>query len=192
MDGSGSTGVHPPKREVFDVPAMTNTDNKGVVRPVRTYTETSFGLYMSRTADHPRFHHLESWLLPDLGLRASIFHFVAGHRTGQRLYLDVGRFSGPDVEGRWHAEDWYLDLVDVPGTPLELIDVDELVEAHAAGLLSATETVRAVEIAAAALVGCAERDHDVDRWLADRGAPLRWPDGPDGQPGASESEITRG
>ncbi|MGJ0120966.1 DUF402 domain-containing protein [Williamsia sp. MIQD14] len=191
MDGSGSVGVHPPKREVFDVPAMTNTDNKGVVRPVRTYTETPFGLYMSRTADHPRFDHLESWLLPALGLRASIFWFVEGHRAGQRLYLDVGRFTGPDAAGRWHAEDWYLDLVDVPGTPLELIDVDELVEAHAAGLLSAGDTVRAFEIATAALVGAAERDHDVDRWFVESGAPLSWPDGPAGQSGASPV-ITRG
>ena len=95
--------LHPPKREIFDVPAMTNTDNKGFVRPVDRYEETAFGLYMSRTADHPRFSHLESWLLPALGLRANIFHFVDGHRTGQRLYLDIGRFQGPDTDGRWQV-----------------------------------------------------------------------------------------
>ncbi|WAC55734.1 DUF402 domain-containing protein [Gordonia sp. SL306] len=156
---------HPPKREVFDVPAMTNTDNKGFVRPVERYEVTDHGLYMSRPADHPRFFHLESWLLPDLGLRANIFHFTAGHRDGQRLYLDVGRFDWPDDDGRWHAEDWYLDLVDVPGHPLELVDVDELFEAHAAGLLDTTACEEAVTIATRALVGAAEHGHDVQAWL---------------------------
>lgn len=154
--------------------AMTNTDNKGFVRPVETYTETGFGLYMSRTADHPRFDHLESWLLPGLGLRVSIFHLVAGHRTGQRLYLDVGEFRGPDDHGCWHAEDWYLDLIDVPGRPLELVDVDELLEAHRAGLLTPDASVRAVGIATRALVGAAEHGHDIAAWLAAAGAPLSW------------------
>lgn len=170
--------LHPPKREVFDVAAMTNTDNKGFVRPVERYEEASFGLYMSRTADHPRFSHLESWLLPDLGLRANIFHFVPGHRVGQRLYLDVGRFHGPDADGRWHAEDWYLDLVDVPGEPLELVDVDELFDAHAGGLLSTTDCEEAVHIARRALVGAAEHGHDVQAWLdACAGGTVTWRDG---------------
>ncbi|OBC05020.1 MULTISPECIES: DUF402 domain-containing protein [unclassified Gordonia (in: high G+C Gram-positive bacteria)] len=169
--------LHPPKREIFDVPAMTNTDNKGFVRPVDRYEETAFGLYMSRTADHPRFRHLESWLLPALGLRANIFHFVDGHRTGQRLYLDIGRFHGPDDDGRWHAEDWYLDLVDVPGRPLELIDVDELFDAHAASLLSTAECEEAVHIARRALVGAAEHDHDIQKWLdTANGGRVSWLD----------------
>ncbi len=110
----------------FDVSAMTNTDNKGFVREVEEYRVTDFGLYMSRHAPgHPRFDHLESWLLPALGLRANIFHYQGGYREGQRLYLDVGRFAGPDDDGRWHAEDWYLDLVDVPGTPPLLLDTAE-------------------------------------------------------------------
>ncbi|MDL9938188.1 DUF402 domain-containing protein [Gordonia sp. ABSL1-1] len=167
--------LHPPKREIFDVPAMTNTDNKGFVRPVERYEVTPYGLYMSRTADHPRFFHLESWLLPTLGLRANIFHFTAGHRDGQRLYLDVGRFGGPDDHGRWHAEDWYLDLVDVPGRPLELVDVDELFEAHHAGLLGLPDCEAAVTIATRALVGAAEYRHDVQAWLdASAGGEVFW------------------
>lgn len=167
---------HPPKREVFDVPAMTNTDNKGFVRPVEEYRVTDYGLYMSRTADHPRFRHLETWLLPTLGLRANIFHFVDGYRDGQRLYLDIGAFSGPDADDRWHAVDWYLDLVDRPGEPLELIDVDELFAAHSAGLLSTGECEDAVRIATTALVGAAQSG-DVQQWL-DRqvGERLRWLD----------------
>ncbi|WP_026918999.1 DUF402 domain-containing protein [Gordonia shandongensis] len=168
--------LHPPKREVFDPPAMTNTDNKGIVRAVEEFRSTDYGLYMSRTADHRRFHHLESWLLPTLGLRANIFHFTPGHRSDQRLYLDVGRFSGPDEDGRWHAVDWYLDLVDRPGRPLQLVDVDELFEAHAASLLSTVDAEQAVRIATVALGG-AERAGDVQSWLDEQiGERLHWLD----------------
>ncbi|MFW0791556.1 DUF402 domain-containing protein [Gordonia sp. CPCC 205333] len=172
-----SSDLHPPKREVFDVPALTNTDNKGFIRPVEEYRRTDFGLYMSRTADHPRFSHLESWLLPSLGLRASIFHFVEGYRTGQRLYLDVGRFTGPDAEGRWHSEDWYLDLVDLPGSPLDLIDIDEIFDARVAGLLTTLQCEQAVLIATRALVGAAAHDDDVQAWLdAEVGEKMTWLD----------------
>ncbi|MCF8607632.1 DUF402 domain-containing protein [Gordonia sp. HY442] len=168
--------IHPPKVEVFDVPAMTNTDNKGFVRPVEMYREKPYGLYMSRTADHPRFTHLELWLLPELGLRANIFHFVDGYRPQQRLYLDVGRFSGPDVQGRWHSVDWYLDLVDDADHPLALIDVDEVFEAHAAGLMTTAECERAVEISTAALTGSAVSG-GVQAWLDQQvGEPLTWLD----------------
>ncbi|WP_374610939.1 DUF402 domain-containing protein [Gordonia sp. (in: high G+C Gram-positive bacteria)] len=164
--GSAPHPLHPPKREVFDVPAMTNTDNKGFVREVEEYRVTDFGLYMSRHAPgHPRFDHLESWLLPALGLRANIFHYQGGYREGQRLYLDVGRFAGPDDDGRWHAEDWYLDLVDVPGTPPLLLDTDELLEAHREGLLDTAQCVEAVGIATRALVGAAEHGNDIQAWL---------------------------
>ncbi|GAA2069545.1 DUF402 domain-containing protein [Williamsia deligens] len=168
---------HPPKREVFDVPAGTNTDNKGFVRPVAVFRETAYGLYMSRAADHARFHHLESWLLPPLGLRVSIFHFRPAHDTGQRLYLDVGHFRGPDESGRWHSVDWYLDLVDHPGRPVELLDVDELVDAHRADLISREDTVAAVEIATTTMAGIAAAGHDVEAWLAAQGCPVRWRDG---------------
>ena len=173
----GAHHIHPPKREIFDVAAMTNTDNKGFVRPVERYEATAYGLYMSRTADHPRFSRLESWLLPQLGLRANIFHFTPGHRTGQRLYLDVGEFSGPDGDGRWHAIDWYLDLVDVTGRPLELIDIDELFDATTASLLTTAQATEAVEIATRALVGAAAHDNDVQAWLNDAaGGEVFWMD----------------
>ncbi|GAA1483011.1 hypothetical protein GCM10009624_34510 [Gordonia sinesedis] len=181
ISGTAAGEPHPPKREIFDVAAMTNTDNKGFVRPVDTYREAPYGLYMSRPADHPRFVRLESWLLPQLGLRANIFHFRPGHRDGQRLYLDVGRFAGPDADGRWHAEDWYLDLVDVPGRPLELVDVDELFDAHHAGLLGTDECATAVEIATRTLVGAAEHGHDVQAWLdTAAGGPVSFADRPAG------------
>lgn len=168
---------HPPKYEIFDVPAMTNTDNKGFVRPVLEYRETDYGLYMSRTADHTRFSHLESWLLPALGLRANIFHFTEGYRAGQRLYLDVGRFHGPDAAGRWHAVDWYLDLIDVPPHHLRLIDVDELFDACSAGLVTVADAEAAVFAASRALGGAAEHGHRIQDWLdAQAGEPLAWLD----------------
>jgi predicted RNA-binding protein associated with RNAse of E/G family len=98
-------------------------------------------------------------------LRANIFHYQGGYREGQRLYLDVGRFAGPDDDGRWHAEDWYLDLVDVPGTPPLLLDTDELLEAHREGLLDTAQCVEAVGIATRALVGAAEHGNDIQDWL---------------------------
>lgn len=170
--------LHPPKQETFDVDSRINTDNKGFARPVDAYRVADCGLYMARSADHPRFDYLESWLLPSLGLRANIFHFVDGHRSGQRLYLDVGRF-GPGADRRWHAEDWYLDLVDVPGQPLSLVDVDELFDAHAHGLLPTGECEEAVAIATRALVGAADHGHDVQKWLdAAAGQRLSWLDRP--------------
>ncbi|GAC69903.1 DUF402 domain-containing protein [Gordonia soli] len=171
--------AHPPKREVFDVAAGVNIDNKGFVRTVEAYEVTPYGLYMNRTADHPRFERLESWLIPELGLRANIFHYLDGYRAGQRLYLDIGEFSGPDEDGRWHAVDWYLDLVDHPGSPLRLIDVDDLLEAVGADELSAADAETAVGIATRALVGAAECGHDVQRWLErECGGPVFWLDRP--------------
>ena len=64
--------LHPVKRETFNTAEYTNTDPKGFLREVDTYTETDFGLYMARGADHPRFGYLESWLLPDLNLLSLI------------------------------------------------------------------------------------------------------------------------
>jgi predicted RNA-binding protein associated with RNAse of E/G family len=179
--------MHPPKREVFDVPAMTNTDNKGFVRPVEVYRETPYGLYMSRTADHPRFDHLELWLLPALGLRANIFHFTGGYRSRQRLYLDIGEFSGPDDAGRWHSVDWYLDLVDSADAPLELVDVDELFDAHAAGHLTTSQCEAAILIAMRTMTGSAAVD-GVQTWLdAQVGERLTWLDRP--QAGMPDSGI---
>ncbi len=164
--------VHPPKRESFDPPAMTNTDPKGVVREVEEFRETPFGLYLFRTADHPKFSAVESWLLPAFDLRATVFHFTPGHERDQRVYLDIAevRREG-DV---WHTVDWYLDLVEHPGRPVELIDVDELLAASAAELLSAADSERAIQAAARAIAGTAAHGHDVDAWLAAEGAPITW------------------
>lgn len=171
---------HPPKRETFDLDMMTNTDPKGFVRPVDEFRRESWGLYMARPADHVRFHYLESWLLPSMGLRVSVFHFTAGHEQDQDHYVDIGEFAedGP----RWHAEDHYLDLVVRTRRGTELLDVDELLDAQRAGLLDARRAEDAVHRAVAAVDGIAAHGHDLLAWLDSIGLPLtfldpglRWP-----------------
>lgn len=164
--------VHPPKRESFDPDAMTNVDPKGFVREVEEFREESFGLYMFRRSDHPSFHALESWLLPDFDLRANIFHFTPGRERDQRVYLDVARvWREGDV---WHTEDWYLDLVERPGREIELIDIDELLAASAAELISPADAERAVHAAVRAASSVTAHGYDVDAWLAAAGAPITW------------------
>lgn len=131
------------------------------------------GLYMARpTPGRVQFHYLESWLLPQLGLRANVFYFNPGYERDQDHYLDVGSISvGPD---RWRSEDHYLDLVVRTGRDTELLDVDELLEAHRHGLLS-TDTARAaLQTAVTAAAGLAAHGHDLTAWLADIGVELRW------------------
>jgi uncharacterized protein len=166
-------GIHPPKHEVFDLRARTNTDPKGIVRDVDVYTVQPWGLYMARpTPGRAQFHYLESWLLPELGLRATVFHFNPGHERDQDFYLDVGRYTaGVDV---WEAEDHYLDLVVRTGKDVGLTDIDELVAAVKQGLLSAEAAEAAIRTAVSAVDALARHDYDLGRWLTGRDMPLTW------------------
>ena len=165
--------MHPPKHEIFDLTAGTNTDPKGIVREVDEYRLTPWGLYMARpTPGRPQFHYLESWLLPDLGLRAHVFHFNLGYERDQDYYLDIGRITaGAD---RWEAEDHYLDLVVRTGTGTEVTDVDELLEAHDAGLLDGRTAESALNTAFSTVSGLAAHGHDLNAWLAGTGVDLTW------------------
>jgi uncharacterized protein len=165
--------IHPPKRETFDVAARTNTDPKGVVRAVDVYVEQPWGLYLARpTPGREQFHYLESWLLPALGLRVTIFHFSAGHERDQDYYLDVGRFTrNGDV---WTSEDHYLDLVVRTGRDVTLIDIDELMIAVKAGLVDPETADQAVQAAVTAVDGLASHGYHLDRWLASSGMVLTW------------------
>lgn len=164
--------IHPPKVETFDLVARTNIDPKGFVRQVEQYREEPWGLYMARHADHPQFHYLESWILPDLGIRASIFHFNPGHERDQDHYIDIGDFTRG--EHAWTSEDHYLDLIVQTGRSTELLDVDELLEAHAAGILDPKTSERAMLTAASAIDGIAAHDHDLGAWLTSVGMPITW------------------
>ncbi|MEE2034885.1 DUF402 domain-containing protein [Rhodococcus chondri] len=164
--------LHPIKVERFDVSARTNTDPKGVVRPVEHYRTEPWGLYMGRPADHPEFGYVETWLLPTLHLRATIFHFRPGHERDMDRYVDIGEFwRDGDV---WHSLDHYLDLIVRAGHSTRVEDVDELFAAVAAGVLDTDAAERAVERAFAAVDGIASHGHDLDAWLASLGAPISW------------------
>ncbi|MCV7157689.1 DUF402 domain-containing protein [Mycolicibacterium brisbanense] len=166
--------MHPPKHETFDLVARTNTDPKGIVRAVDVYAVEPWGLYLARpTPGRAQFHYLQSWLLPPLGLRATIFHFNPGHEREQDFYLDVGRFTAGDT--RWYSEDHYLDLVVRTGIGVELDDVDELMTAVRHGLLSPETAEQAIKTAAGAIDGLARNGYDLDRWLAGNGMAVTWP-----------------
>jgi predicted RNA-binding protein associated with RNAse of E/G family len=143
------------------------------VRAVDVYTVEPWGLYLARpTPGRAQFHYMESWLLPSLGLRATVFHFNPGHELDQDYYLDVGVYiAGPTV---WHSEDHYLDLVVRTGVGVELSDVDELLTAVRHGLLTPEVGERAVQTAVSAIDGLSRHDYDLDRWLAANGMALRW------------------
>ena len=124
------------------------------------------------TPGRAQFHYLESWLLPSLGLRANVFHFSPGHERDQDYYLDVSHITvGPD---RWQSEDHYLDLVIRTGRGTDLIDVDELLDAHRLGLLSPETAEAALKCAVAAVDGLAAHGHDLSAWLASTGMELSW------------------
>lgn len=168
-----STRIHPPKRETFDLAAQTNTDNKGIVRAVDVYDVRPWGLYMARpTPGRVQFHYLESWLLPSIGLRANVFHFNPGFEREQDYYLDVGHIrAGENV---WQTEDYYLDLVVYTGYRTDLIDADELFEAHRQGLVTTETAEWAVRRAVEAVEGLACHGHDLIAWLAGQGMDLAW------------------
>jgi uncharacterized protein len=143
------------------------------VRAVDEYVVHPWGLYVARpTPGRAQFHYLESWLLPSLGLRATVFHFNPGHERDHDFYLDVGEFTpGPQV---WHAQDHYLDIEVRTGTGADLADVDELLDAVRHGLLTPDVAERAVQRAVATVDGLARNSYDLARWLAGNGMQLTW------------------
>jgi predicted RNA-binding protein associated with RNAse of E/G family len=143
------------------------------VRAVDEYVVRPWGLYVARpTPGRGQFHYLESWLLPSLGLRATVFHFNPGHERDQDYYLDVGEYTpGPRV---WRSEDHYLDIEVRTGSGAGLSDVDELLDAVRHGLLTPEVAELAVRRAAAAVDGLAGNGYDLSRWVATRGMELTW------------------
>ncbi|OMC29209.1 DUF402 domain-containing protein [Mycobacterium colombiense] len=143
------------------------------MRAVDEYAVHPWGLYVARpTPGRAQFHYLESWLLPSVGLRATVFHFNPGHERDHDYYLDVGEYSpGPAV---WHSEDHYLDIEVRTGARAELTDVDELLDAVRHVLLTPEAAERAVRRAVAAVDGLACNGYDLSRWLAHHGMALTW------------------
>ncbi len=165
--------IHPPKHETFDLFARTNTDPKGIVRAVDVYTVRPWGLYMARpTPGRAQFHYLESWLLPSVGIRVNVFHFNPGYERDQDYYLDIGEITV--AEGIWESVDHYVDLVVHTGDRVELLDVDELLDAYHQGLVTAETAETAIQRAAAAIDALARHNYDLNGWLAENGMELSW------------------
>jgi len=143
------------------------------VRAVDVYTLQPWGLYMARpTPGRAQFHYMESWLLPSLGLRATVFHFNPGHERDQDYYLDVGSYTAGRTT--WHSEDHYLDLIVRTGKGVEMADVDELLTAVRHGLLTPETGEQAVQTAVSAVDGLSRHHYDLQRWLAGNGMTLSW------------------
>ncbi len=173
MTQAPTTHVHRPKVEYFNLADLTNTDPKGFVRPVQRYDVKPWGLYMARTSDHPRFHYIESWIIPEFGMRATVFHFHPRHKEDQDYYIDIGEYTvaKPKV---WKSVDHYLDIIVRTGRSTDLLDADELLEAHAAGLIDTAQATRAMKQAAAVIDGIASHDYHLEDWLATKQIQLSW------------------
>lgn len=166
--------LHPAKQETFDTAARTNTDPKGFLREVDTFKVTDFGLYMARGANHPEFGYLESWLLPELGLRANIFHWREGAGHEHDFYFDVADI---DVDGDvWRTRDLYVDLVSLTGNPIEVLDIDELAAATSSGLITAEDAEKAIDVTLTAVDGITRHGDDAMEWLRAQGIELTWAD----------------
>lgn len=165
--------MHPPKREIFDVAAGTNTDPKGFLRHVSEYRVEPFGLYLSREMQgHPKLAWVESWLLPALGIRVTDWWFTPGNERDQDFYLDI-----VDIERDgdiWRTVDHYLDIVVRTGRDSEVIDIDEYVEAIAIGVLDPVAGERALTSSYRAVAGLTGHGHDVNAWLRSLDMPVTW------------------
>ncbi len=165
--------IHPPKVELFDLEAMTNTDPKGFVRAVREYRIEPFGLYVARDlVNHPSIEAMESWLLPELGVRITDWFYSPEHEWEDHFYIDVARIDADT--GRWRTEDHYVDLIVRPGRGVDVVDTDELLGAVLAGLLDPVTAHAALATTYRTLDGLARNGYQLDRWLSTVGVQLTW------------------
>lgn len=165
--------IHPPKVETFDLEPRTNTDSKQLVRAVDEYRVEPFGLYMARPMiDHPRASYVESWLLPELGIRVTDWWWNPGCERDQDFYLDIATIERGTV--RWSSLDLYLDIVVAAGRYAEVVDVDEFLMALRASLLDEATAQQAMTTTHTTLDGLARHDYDLTSWLAEKGVELSW------------------
>lgn len=143
------------------------------MRAVDEYIVRPWGLYLARpTPGRDQFRYLESWLLPSLGLRATVFSFNPGHERDHDVYLDVGEYTpGTTV---WRSEDHYLDLEVRTGTAVQLTDIDEFFDAVRQDVLPPEVADKALHRAVDAVDGLSRHGYDLQRWLAANGMHLTW------------------
>jgi predicted RNA-binding protein associated with RNAse of E/G family len=172
-DSSDVVDVHPPKIESFDVSAMTNVDPKGYVRAVDEYRVEPFGLYLARPMEgHSSLSYRESWLLPELGIQITDWHFHPGQERDQDFYIDIGLVQRG--ENTWHLVDLYLDVVLREGRGLDVVDTDELIGAMSSGLLDHRTGQAAFETTYRVVDQLAANGYRLADWLADLGIQLDW------------------
>lgn len=173
MGDALSADVHPPKIETFDVPALTNVDPKGFVRAVDEYRVEPFGLYLARPViGHTKLAYRESWLLPELDIQVTDWHFRAGHERDQDFYIDIATIYPGDTT--WRLTDLYIDVVLRTGRELRVLDLDELLAATGAGLVDMRTALSAVGTSHRTVEQLAAHGYDLGAWMADLGIELSW------------------
>jgi hypothetical protein len=166
--------LHRPKREVFDIAQKVNKDPKGNLRKVDEYRVERFGIYLARqTPNHPHCHYLESWLLPELGIRVTKWWRKPGHHLGYDFYIDMAEIT-QTAQDVWQTLDLYLDITLCDGQSLEVLDADELIEASNAKLITPQQACRSLEICHKTIEKLVLNAYDLHRWLSGEGMGLSW------------------
>jgi uncharacterized protein len=176
---SGSRGaetthaVHSPKIESFDIAEHVNVDNKGYARKVEKFDLQPFGLYMSRqVVGRLPAVWLESWLIPELGLRISKWTYTSGHVSGYDFHVDIVDIDASDPV--WRVTDLYLDLEVSNCRSAKLVDIGEFVAAVGAGLLTPAVAESALQSCYRIVAGLAEYEYSLDRWAQSCNLSISW------------------
>lgn len=141
------------------------------IRPVDTYQEHVHGLFVARPfTQHPRIRYWQAHLLPQLGVQLCRYDFHGAREHD--YYLDIASITreGPV----WSVRDYYLDLTVWDGLSAEIVDTDELLAAHAAGMIATPEMHAAVDGAHRVLRELAQSRYSVSDWLMGQGMQLSW------------------
>ncbi|MCX4095032.1 hypothetical protein [Nocardia sp. alder85J] len=171
--GQARTAAHRPRTEYVDLADLTGTDARGFVHSVASGHATDRGVYVAHRAEHSPYRYTESWLLPELSLRATVQHVDVGHDRDPIYHLDLGEFTKVAPK-RWKAVLHYLDITVHNGQPPVLGGVDDLLAAHVAGYVDTGQAQRIFELATGTVAAIAAHEQSFDRWLAGRGITLTW------------------
>jgi uncharacterized protein len=165
--------IHPPHVTCWDIADGTNVDRSGRTRRLDAWEVSDAGLYIAVTLpEHRSLRSLQSWLLPDLGLRITTFSWRPHQVREYDHYLDVCDVT---VDGTlWTSVDHYLDIMVQTGVDAWVVDIDEFVAAVRDGHLGAAEAQRALEVSHRTLAGLAAHGFDLDTWLGTLDITLRW------------------
>lgn len=163
-------GAEPVKTERHDVAARQHHTNTGI-RPVHTYREHRHGLFAARDfVAHPRIRHWQAHLLPGLEVVVCRYDFHGPRQHDYHIDIATITRSG-DL---WTVCDHYLDVIVHDGVAAEIVDTDELLAAHQAGLIGARDLHRAVDTAHRVLSGLARARYSVSGWLGGEGMAVEW------------------